>query len=286
MHRFVAAAVTALLLSFGPSALAAQPKRPKLAVTDLKAGQGMSEGTTTILTGVVVSEVSRAQRFEVLAKADLAALLGYEKQKELAGCADDTACLTIIGGAVGASYLLIGEVGKLGSRHHVSLTLLDVAKSRVVGRESGFFPADDDALADAVQKSVRKLLSSPDLPVAAVGTSKSGNTPVNVPGWATLAGGAALLIGGGICAGVAATRYEALASHQGEAGYAVRYERERGEVQTAALAADVLVGVGVAAAGVGAVLLLTGAGSSDGARASVAPALGNGFVGVVGTGRF
>ncbi len=276
------------LLAYASPALAAGASRPKLAVTDLRAGQGVSEGAAALLTGVAVSEASRTQRFEVLAKSDLAALLGFERQKELAGCADDTGCLAVLGGALGAQYMLIGTVGKLGTRGHVSLTLLDVKKSQVVARQAELCPGDEDALTDAVLRATRKLLGVPEedaAPKDARVSTATTSRGANVPGWTALAGGAALLVAGGISAGVAATGYDALASHRGDANYADRFARERSGIESAALAADVLLGLGVAAAGVGAVLLLTGAGGPDG-HASVAPAVGPGFAGVVGTGRF
>jgi TolB-like protein len=151
MRRFIAIALLALA-----SAASAAPKT-KVAVMDVKNVQGVAEGTATILTDIVASEISR-YGIEVVSKADIAAIVGFEKQKALLGCSDDSSCLAEIGGALGVDYMLTGQVGQIGSRYRISLILVDVKKGKVAGRAADFCDKNEDALANAVLTRVREIV--------------------------------------------------------------------------------------------------------------------------------
>jgi hypothetical protein len=62
-----------------PAAASAAPKI-KVAVTEVKSVQGVQPGTATILSDIIVSEVSR-QGFDVISQSDISAMVGFEKQK-------------------------------------------------------------------------------------------------------------------------------------------------------------------------------------------------------------
>ncbi len=139
-------------------AAAKPPARPRVAVLDLEAVQGVPAGTAKVLTSIVTAKVGASGRFEVLSSTEVAAMLGFEKQKRLLGCAE-TNCLAEIGGALGADYLLTGEVGRIGSRFHVMLSLADMRKARVVGRQSKLCSASEDELVDTAQSLVEALFA-------------------------------------------------------------------------------------------------------------------------------
>ncbi len=116
---------------------AALAPRVKIAVTDLRSVQGVAPGTATILTDIVVSEVARAG-YDVVSQADITAMIGFEKQKRVLGCSEDSSCLAEIGGALGVDFMLTGQVGQIGTRNRVSLLVVDTKKARVVGRSAQF----------------------------------------------------------------------------------------------------------------------------------------------------
>ncbi len=139
--------------------LTASAARQKIAVLDVRAVQGVQPGTATILTAILVDDAARAG-FDAISQADVSAMIGFEKQKKMLGCSEDSSCLAEIGGALGVEYVLSGQVGQIGSRYHLSFQLLDARKARVVGRAARFSDRDEDALAAAAQAAVAELLGN------------------------------------------------------------------------------------------------------------------------------
>jgi TolB-like protein len=163
MRRF---ALLALLLALPVSTLAAG-KRPGMAVMDVRNVQGVQAGTSTLITDIIVTEVSGTRRYDVVGSSDISNLLGLEKQKQLLQCGEDSSCLAELGGALGVDYLLSGTVGLLGSRLRISLTIQHVKRARVVARQARFCEANEDALARATEETVRALLSELDASTSA-----------------------------------------------------------------------------------------------------------------------
>jgi TolB-like protein len=148
--------------------LAADPRAapsPKVAVWSLQAAQGVSAGAVQILEDVVATELARTGRFQVVGRADLVAVLGYERQRQALGCTE-SACLAEIGGAVGADLVLSGQAGQLGSQYRLSLLLVDARKGVAVARAARFTAATEDALAAAVPGLVAELVGAAPAPGA------------------------------------------------------------------------------------------------------------------------
>jgi TolB-like protein len=315
-RALILAALAALPLAASGAA------RPRIAVLDIRGVQGVSAGTATILTAIVVDDASRAG-FDVISQADVSAMIGFEKQKQMLGCSDDSSCLAEIGGALGVDYMLSGQVGQIGSRLHLSFQLLDARKAKVVARAARFSDRDEDALASAAQATVAELLAGrsgdarqasqtqatrkqtetatsggtgpakqtaamPDLsvraPPAAVPAGPGGpswfSSRRNVA-WLTIGGGAALLAGGLVFGLQAASKRSELEKQWANPDYASIYDRKSGEVKSAALVADVLYVAGSATTGLGIWMLLRAP-----HPVAVAPAVGDGQVGLVAAGRF
>jgi hypothetical protein len=150
-------AFAALLVAIALPALAAQ--RQKVAVLDVRAVQGVQPGTAQILTAIIAGDTASAG-YDVLSQADIGALIGFERQKKMLGCGDDSSCLAEIGGALGAEYVISTQVGQIGSRFHLSLQLLDARKGTVVARVSTFSETTEDALAATAEKAVAQALAA------------------------------------------------------------------------------------------------------------------------------
>ena len=145
-------------LALLPAAAGAAP-RVKIAVTDIRSVQGVAPGTATILTDIVVSEVARAG-YDVVSQADITAMIGFEKQKRVLGCSEDSSCLAEIGGALGVDFMLTGQVGQIGTRNRVSLLVVDTKKARVVGRSAQFSDQNEDALVRAAESALKEILAA------------------------------------------------------------------------------------------------------------------------------
>jgi TolB-like protein len=151
MRRLALALAAALLLP-----AAAQAARPRIAVWDLKVVQGISAGTAEILTDVIATDLAQSGTVQVIARQDVLAVLGFEKHKQQMGCAEQS-CLAEIGGALGADYVLSGQIGKLGDQFRVSLIVVDAKTALAVGRAAEFCPADEGALATATRVALKAV---------------------------------------------------------------------------------------------------------------------------------
>jgi TolB-like protein len=283
--------------------LAAAPaSRQKVAVLDVRAIQGVAPGTAAILTAIVVDGAARG--FDVISQSDVAAMIGFEKQKQMLGCAEDSGCLAEIGGALGVDYVLSGQVGQIGSRYHLSLQLLDARKAKVASRVARFAERDDDALATAAQAAVADLIAGasgqargapPRLPSGA-GEPSARQTPPGTAtatadrpfwssrsaAWATMGAGAALAAGGLVFGLQARSARNDLANAWQRPDYASFYDKKSSEAKRDALLANLFYGAGAVTAGVG-VWMFTRSGPS---KVTVGPLAADGTLGVVAAGEF
>ena len=146
--------------------LAAEPRpaaAQKVAVWTIQPADGISAGAAQVLVDVVATELAKTGRFQVVGRADLTALLGYERQRQVLGCTE-SGCLAEIGGAVGAELVLSGQAGRIGSQNRLSLLLVDARKAVTVARVARFTAPTEDALSAAVPGLVAELVAA--LPVA------------------------------------------------------------------------------------------------------------------------
>ena len=306
--------LAALLIAAAATTAQAAPKT-KVAVMEVKNVQGVAEGTAMILTDIVVSEIAR-HGLDVVSKSDITAIVGFEKQKAMLGCSDDSSCLAEIGGALGVDFMLTGQVGQIGSRFRLSLILVDVKKGKVAARAADFCDKNEDALANAAQARVKEIIAAMQVAsveraaaaagraapvVAASGATAPAPAPVpaasatpepeRAPGsWSkrkilgvSLTGGGGALLVGGVVVGLKARAMDKdLAASSNDIGFYYDYPAKRDDVKRTALIADVLLGLGVATAGAGGYLWFT----DRPPAIAVVPVVGDGLAGVVAMGRF
>jgi TolB-like protein len=141
-----------------PSPPAARPARHKLAVLGFHALE-VERGVAELLSEVALTDASRFKGLEVMGESDVGAMLGHERQQQLLGCKEDSACMAQLGGAMGADFLLVGSVGRLGSSTRIDLKLLDVRQGKVLARSGETIEGQQDRAITAVQRAVVKLLT-------------------------------------------------------------------------------------------------------------------------------
>lgn len=241
------------------SGTATPPRRPRLAVTEITAPTGDAE-LGRLLSEMALTEASASGRFSVIGQSDVAAMLGLERQKQMLGCADSSECFAEIGGALGADYLLVGTAGRLGALWRIDLKLVEVRKRSVASRAGESVEPRPELLAAAIQRCVRRVMAGFEPPVAS-GRRRAG--------WIVAGAGAACLAGGVTFGLLSRSAWNDMKDAE-EAGDSAAWSRSRDRVESRALAADVLYGVGLAGAGVGTWLLLGGAPT----RAGVVPIQG------------
>jgi hypothetical protein len=149
-----------LLAAALPISAAAQA-RPKVAVLDF-AANGASKELASAASSATANELDRLGAFQVITSEAIRSLLAFEKQKQMLGCSD-AGCITEIGGALGADYVVSGKVTRLAAAGglpetiSLDLTLSSVKKGSREG--SAIETARSEAeLVTRVQRAVTKLV--------------------------------------------------------------------------------------------------------------------------------
>jgi hypothetical protein len=112
-----------------------------------------------------VARTLKAQGLKVVTEADIAAVLGNERQKALLGCADDSvSCMVELGAALGCDGLIVANLARLGDRYRGSLKVVSAQDGATLAEqpvdahsESGLL----DALAEASRRIGRQLNPPP-----------------------------------------------------------------------------------------------------------------------------
>jgi TolB-like protein len=247
-----------------------------------------------LLSEVALTESAATDKFEIIGRSDINSMIGFDQQKKILGCTDDSNCLAEIGGALGVEYVMIGTLGKLGALYRVDMKLVDARKARVAGRFGESVEGSEEKLVAAVQRGVRKLLGplSVDVPTPVAGAAADASSrqqsvpvppppdlaakpvpppsggkavaPAPVEGWSrrtwgwTVGGGGVAVIGVGALFGLQARAAYDAEKKASAAGDQAAYEKKKDEAKQKSMLADVCFVTGGVAAGVGAYLLLTG----------------------------
>ncbi|MEM6531132.1 MAG: PEGA domain-containing protein [Myxococcota bacterium] len=131
-------------------------KATSFAILDLRA-DGVAPEVAANLTEVLSTEVKRIKNTTVISRDDVKSMLELESAKQELGC-DDTSCLAEIAGALGVEKMIVGNVGKLGTRYVLGLRLLDSKRAEAQGRVSETLRGDEAQLIPAVRSASRRLL--------------------------------------------------------------------------------------------------------------------------------
>lgn len=254
-------------------ALAAAPHKTKIAVLDVQDVSGDQAAHARLLTQIITGELSRDGTLEVISSTQIRNMLGFEKQKQILGCTEGS-CLAEIGGALGVDYLLTGQIGKIGSRYRLDLSLVEQAKARTAATVGEFLPAEEDALADAAVRMVTQLLDkaglrkadSPALD-AAISSSAPGTSHTGAyVGWGIAA---ALAVGAGVMTAVTNSTYQSAVTDYSKPGAVVGSSdagKKLGWMRPLTMA---LWGGAIVAAGTGTVLFFTAGPSGSGGEIAV-----------------
>lgn len=95
-------------------------------VLALQPEAGVARDSVKLLIDFLVSELSRRPQFQVFALSDLEQLLRAAKEERNLECNQEAdSCLAEVAGAMGAQWLIGGNVGLLGDRLLINLRLTD-----------------------------------------------------------------------------------------------------------------------------------------------------------------
>jgi hypothetical protein len=310
-RALVVAALLAPLLAAAQGGTAA--KKIRVAVLEIRP-LGTEASKAELLSEVALTEAAGMPGFDVIGRSDINSLIGFEKQKQVMGCSDDSACLAEIGGALGVDLILVGSLGKIGTLYRLDIKLVETKKARVRSRVGVTVEGSEEKLVAAIQKAVRDLLGpearppepvaaarpagaapaaegkpAPSLaaqppkappPVPAAGVSASAGTSRRT--WAYVAGGTGLaLLAGGAAAGLSAKAAYDDEKAAADAGDLEAYEDAKSKAKSMSTVADGLFVAGAIGVGVGTWLYFTSR-PPAGVAVHLAPTPGGAFASIAG----
>lgn len=198
-----------LLVSTAVRAESATP-RPRVLVLE-PASKSFDAATTSTIAGLIIVELGQDPCLDVISAAEVQRLAELEGDRQAVGCGDES-CLAELAGAMGARYVVFGDIGSLGSLVVMNLNLFDNQTTRAIHRVT--VQADGIAkLPAALPGPVRALrqalvtgttsstatstsTTSPTPTPAPADTATSGDAGVPVLPWVLIGSGAALAVGG------------------------------------------------------------------------------------------
>ena len=115
-------------------------------------------GSLATIESLVVSS-TRELGGLVTSPAEVRGILAEARRPDLRACQGDATCLSALGKLVGATTIVIGEVGAIGDGLVVYLGAFDVANGVRVGSTSATLTGDPAARTRAVREAVTRLLA-------------------------------------------------------------------------------------------------------------------------------
>jgi len=140
-----------------------RPQRPaplngSALVMELKRVGAVPDHVPSLVTKMILSELDNVEGLKTVSPDDLQLLLSVEKQKDALGC-DDVKCIAELGGALGSDFVIYGEIGIMGTKYNLNLTVIDTKRSQAAARVSVLVAATEDALAQSISPTVASLLA-------------------------------------------------------------------------------------------------------------------------------
>jgi hypothetical protein len=200
-------------------------KATRVLVMDLS-NNGVEDRVIKTLSSLLTSELSTYPGLEVLSGADVRRLIELEMERQSAGCADDSACLAEVAGALGAEKVVFGDVGKLGDLMVINLTLYDAATNKS-GRRSTLQAKNEEDLPGRLKPAIADLLFGAGLISSEESTARKKGAPTQAgnssdsrvaeksggPGalpWVVVGVGALLAAGGSVALVFSGLSYQAV----------------------------------------------------------------------------
>ncbi|MDP1828295.1 MAG: hypothetical protein Q8L48_33805 [Archangium sp.] len=185
-----------------------------------------------------------ARGFQVSTPADLEAVLGLERQRQLLGCSEDTSCLAEISAALGVPLVATGRLTRLGKRLELDVRVIRQKDGVVIASDTR--GTDDEARLGELLEQASESLAGQLLP-------KAAGAPFRWRLWVPFAAGIAALAGGGVLIGTAESEYASFTTAGGNPGVLAN-----GEISDRYNALAARRGFGLGLGALGAALVATG----------------------------
>jgi TolB-like protein len=179
-------------VQLGPSLTHNSPGQVRVAIFDLIASGSATPELGARLTDSIDSTIEEFTSLKLLSSRDVRRAL--DGVPPPATCIEMAACVADIGGALGAAYVVVGEVREEGEAYTVELRLVDVKKVEFVGGQQHPGERNPNALPGDARSVLRSLVhtltsetqtSVRDRPSDDISVSAAGPRPMTnrIIGW-------------------------------------------------------------------------------------------------------
>ncbi len=159
------------------SALAMGADKTRIAILNIEAKPGVDPNAAATLTDLLGSELVSLQRFDVVDRKNMEALM-KEQSLQQSGCSDQ-ACAVKLGNILNVQKMVVGSLSKLGTKYLITVSFVNVEKSQV--ELSDKITADnEDGLFAAVQTLAKKITAKVGLSGRIVQIKDDGSILVNL----------------------------------------------------------------------------------------------------------
>lgn len=88
-------------------------------------GSDVDKKHLALITDSIIAEIRKLEKVSAIGMNEIQALLSMEQSKQMMGCSDES-CLLEIASALGADYIILGSLGKVGEESVFSLKRIDM----------------------------------------------------------------------------------------------------------------------------------------------------------------
>ena len=131
-----------------PTAALAEKVDRSMVVLDFAPQTPDDKARAQAVTALVSAELSKRPGAKLVTAADVAQVLGVERQRQLLGCTE-SGCIAELGGALGTRYILSGQVGRLGGKILLSASVTDARTARSIARLAHPLANEDELITGA-----------------------------------------------------------------------------------------------------------------------------------------
>ena len=152
-------ALALLLLAFTASSAAAE-EPVSIAVMEFTSKGGVTQDQMDALSDMLSNQIRSMGNYKVIGKSDIRSMLTMEEQRQRLSTCTDQSCLAEIGGALGARWVVVGNVSLFGKTYLLNLKLIDVVGASVASGVSRSIEGGEDKLLAELPSAAREMFEA------------------------------------------------------------------------------------------------------------------------------
>jgi TolB-like protein len=149
-----------LLLLILTASTAAAEEPISIAVMEFTSKGGVTQDQMDALSDMLSNQIRSMGNYKVIGKSDIHSMLTMEEQRQRLSSCTDQSCLAEIGGALGARWVVVGNVSLFGKTYLLNLKLIDVAGASVASGVSRSIEGGEDKLLAELPGAAKEMFDA------------------------------------------------------------------------------------------------------------------------------